>query len=55
MVMTAEEKRRELYMAAQGAIDYIWNCADKGIVPMKHDANLMAAELERIRSAEVAR
>lgn len=54
-MMTAEEKRRALYKAARGAIDYIWGCADKGIVPLKHDANLMMAELERIRSAEVSR
>ena len=51
--MTKEEKAREYYRIASDLIDYVWGCAERRVVPLKHDANLFLNRLERARRAEV--
>ena len=50
--MTQEEKMTAYYKVASDLIDYVWNCADRGIVPLKHDANVY---LNRLTDAHMAK
>ena len=53
MKMTDDEKARAYRRVAQDAVDYIYRCADMGIRPLKHDANLFGSRLEQIRVAKI--
>ena len=54
-MMTHGEKARANYVLCREVIDYLWTCADKGIVPLKHDAYLFTSRLERVRHEKVIR
>lgn len=53
--MTPEEKGREYHKLCRELIDYVWTCAERGITPLKHDANLFTVKLERIRNERADR
>lgn len=42
-----EERQRAYYRVADSAIDYIANCAKRGIVPLAHDARVYRMRLNR--------
>lgn len=54
-MMTRDEKSAGYLKLCRELIDYIWTCADRGIRPLKHDANLYTVKLERIRNERVER
>lgn len=54
-MMTMEDKARAYYKIASDAIDYLWSCADKGFVPLRHDANVFNCRLNRMRNKRVDR
>ena len=55
MKMTVDEKAREYRRVAGEILDYAWNCADKGMVPLKHDLNIYLDRLNQVRAARVRR
>ena len=42
--------RREYWKIAHQILDYVYMCADKHIVPLKHDANIFNAKLNAARN-----
>lgn len=53
MAMSMTEKASEFKQQADKAVAYIRMCADKHIVPLEWDADLMAKDIERIRREKV--
>lgn len=53
MAMSMTEKASEFKQQADKAVAYIRMCADKHIVPLTWDADLMANDIERIRREKV--
>ena len=45
--MDETEKRRAYFRIASDLIDYIDACAERRIVPLKHDANVFRCRLNR--------
>ena len=53
--MRQEEKMQAYYRTARDAIDYMRNCAEHGMVPLKHDVNVYSCRLNRLRKEKVHR
>lgn len=53
--MREEEKRRAYYKLAREVLDYTWNCADRGMVPLRHDVDVFMSRLNRLRLEKVER
>ena len=51
--MTKDDKARGYYRVAMELIDYVWNCADKNLVPLKHDANVFMVRLKATRDGRL--
>ena len=49
MRMTWKEKATEYRRIAESMADYIWDCSDKGIIPMKHDANVYITRINQVK------
>ena len=46
--MNRRDKERACLHAARDMLDYIDSCAKRGLVPLRHDANVFRARLNRL-------
>ena len=54
-VMRRDEKCREYRRLAVDLLDYVYLCAEKGIVPLRYDANVYNARFTAVDEAKVSR
>ena len=53
--MRRDERCREYRRIAVDLLDYVYLCADKGIVPLRYDANVYNARFTAVDEAKVSR